>query len=296
MKIFSIKLIILLCVGFIGIAATFSITNSSKKIESKYKSIEKFITENKVEAEIISKGGHQEKCITLNLRNITPDTLYIVLEPGRRLISEDTTLQDILIVKQELMALYPRQQLSINGYGFCCEATMHSPNVKSIFSVGYMAPPTWVKLAKTINENNFPTNAVQSAIWVLSNNHQISSIVDEDPERVQLLKNTVASILGLEIPWYSISYEKDSVRVFSDRPKRVWGKIDYTIKNNSVVNVNVRNKSGKVMTTLVKGASKGPGEYVFDASVNVKDWPKGDYAIFIYEDFSNLNCKKEFKL
>lgn len=264
--------------------------------EVKYISIEKLIVKGYLKSNITGRGGYQENCISFDLSNTTSDTLHVWIEPGRRLISGDSTLQDILLVKESKIELLPNESINLPGYGFCCEATMHSPGPKSVFSIGTMAPAPWVKLAEAINKNNFPPASIQQAVWVFSNNHPLSSVADDNTPATDLLRRTVASIKGIEMPWYSIRYEKDTAMLFSGRPEKVYGTLEYYLKTNAIVTINVRNKNGTLVATLMKAMAHNPGKYLFDVDLPVKNWQKGEYEINIYEDYSNLNLKKKFTL
>jgi hypothetical protein len=285
----------LLFTGIFAIAAHNNSISSPK--DNKFISIAKLLEEKKLSVKIYGTGGYQENCIEFDLKNTDHDTVFIIIEAGRRLISKDTSLQDIFIVKEQKLFLAPNQRLKIPGYGFCCEASMHSPTDSSIFGIGFMAPPDWIKLAQVINRNNFPAEAVQSAVWVISDNNSIASIYYEKMEEIDSLLKTVASIKGVEIPKYNIIYEKDTAMVCSQRPERVKGNIDYVVRSNVMITINVRNKNGRLMKNLVpEGATQGPGTYNYKYDIDVKGWPKGEYEIYIYEDYSRLIKKSKFEI
>lgn len=268
--------------------------NSSKKI--KYISIEEMIKTNKISAKIFSLGGHQENCIEFNVQNLTPDTLFFHLEPGRKLMSEDTTMQDIFVVRRNEIALNPNSKINFLAYGFCCESGNHSPQKDAKFNIGKMATESWIKLANFINENNFPADAIQSAVWVMSNNHEISSIHNEDLEKIKPLTKFVSELKGIETPWYSVTYKKDSALLFSNIPEKVYVKFEYYLNKSSLVTINVRNSAGVIIYTLLENVPKHPGKYNFEIKLNVEYWKKGEYQIFVYEDNSKVNLRKTFRI
>jgi len=51
-----------------------------------------------------------------------------------------------------------------------------------------------------------------------------------------------------------------------------------------------------LMATLVPEETKNPGNHEYKMNLEIKDWPKGDYDICVYEDYSNLNLKKRFTI
>ena len=283
--------------SFVLLAVIFlSMRNNGNSNSEKYISIEKLTQSGLLKTEVKGLGGHQENCIEFSLKNLTNDSLFVLVEPGRRLTADDSVYQDIFIVKKNLIALSPLESKTVSGYGFCCQSNDHSPAKDSKFSLGFMAPKDWIKLATVIDENKFPVGAIQSAVWTVSNNHPLSSIYDENMESISLLRKTVAEIKGIEIPWYSLTFVKDTARLFSGKPERVFGDLDYYINSNSSITINIRDKKGILVKTLVKDDSKGPGKYQYKLNLLVKGWPKGEYTVYVFQDFSNLNLKKTFVL
>jgi hypothetical protein len=262
----------------------------------KYISLEEHIVKQRATVQVKSVGGHTENCVVFEIQNLTADSLFVWLEPGRRLVAKDSVFQDILIVKERNISISPLSKCNINGYGFCCQSSDASPKNNSEFYIGYIASPEWIRLANLINVNNFPAQAIQNAVWVLSNNHSISSIYYEDVKQIKLLRATVAAIKGIEDPWYSIKYENDTAILFSNKPERLFGEINYYLNKNATVTINVRNRNGALMKTLIKDLVKGPGNYDYELDLEVKGWPNGDYQISFYEDNSNLIMMKKFTL
>jgi hypothetical protein len=261
-----------------------------------YLPLDTFLTSKSIEATVRSLGSHQKECVVLDFTNLTSDTILFFLEPGRRLVSKDSTQQDILIVKERQICLPPFASFQMKGYGFCCQSRKASPKINAVFSIGYMAPEPWVRLARLISKNNFSSGAVQHAIWVLSDDHPIGSIFEDGAEDLYPLREMVANIKGIAIPWYAVKYEKDSDRLFSGRPEKITGVFKYYLKNNSIITITIRNKQGQLIRTLVKGSPTGPGHHEYILDLNLKGWPNGVYYVFVHMDHSNLVISKSFVL
>lgn len=259
-------------------------------------SIEKLVKARKLIAKAAGLGGHTGNCIEIDLENPTNETLNVLIEPGRRLVSKDSALQDILLVKKNEIILKPHEKQKVTAYGFCCQSHDGSPEKGAKFSLGRMAPEPWVKLANVISENEFPASSVQSAVWVLSDNHPFSSIHATDLRQIDLLRRTVAKIKGLELTWYTITYVNEDNRVFSGKHHKVSGSLEYFLGNNSKVSVIIKDKDGKPVTILSKEVARSKGSYTFYMDLSVEDWPRGDYDVFIYENGKNINTKKTFSL
>lgn len=283
-------------IGFFLLAIFVSAGINNPAIPPKYVSVEKYVRNGAVQSKITGKGGHQEECIDMEFKNLTPDTLFMLLEPGRVLVAEDSSYQNIFIVKTKKIEVPPLATRSVSAYGFCCESHDMSPREGLKFKIGYMAPPDWQKLATVIDKNNFPPSAVQSAVWVLSNGHELSSVYDSDMASIYELRKALADIKGQEVPWYSIIYKTDTATLFSNVPEKVTGDIDYYLRNNSIITINIRNKNGVVLSTPIRNMPANPGQYTYTLDLNVAGWKKGDYDVLIYTDLSTIHTRKTFKL
>lgn len=60
-----------------------------------FASIEQLVQHGKLHVQIQGIGGHSEECVQFTLSNNTNDSLFGYVEPGRRLISDNTEEQDI---------------------------------------------------------------------------------------------------------------------------------------------------------------------------------------------------------
>ena len=259
-------------------------------------SIQEAIKKNSLGVSIKGLGGHSGYCVEMDIQNQTSDSLKVQLEAGRRFAAEDTSLQDLLVVKDEMIALSAGEKRKVKGYAFCCESTNGGPHAGSIYGIGRMTPTPWVKLAQFINKNNFPIDAVQNAVWVLSNGHPVASITAADLKLVQALRKKVAELSGSTDPWYSLTFENDTAMLFSGRAEKLEGEIDYMAHNSAIITVNVRNKNGQVVKTLLDKKSVGPGQYTTSILIDVKGWPKGEYTLYVYNGDSVIDSKKKFVL
>ena len=269
---------------------------SKTTVEPEFISIEDLATTSQLSVTVTGKGGYKGNCVNFEIKNLTANSLRIWIEPGRRLVSIDSNLQDIFIVKKQLILLASNETKNLSGFGFCCQSSNSSPSKGSEFTLGYMAPKEWVELAEFIDVNDFPNSAVQSAVWSLSNNHQTASITGNTPESVRLLREAVAKIKNEPIPWYYLTYEQDTSQVFSNKPQHLSGTFNYELTSNTVVTIHITNENGKLKKVLTTEMPKQKGKYELMLNQTVKGWNKGKYFVRIYEGNHTLNTKMEFEL
>lgn len=234
--------------------------------------------------------------LNVTLENKTVDSLKVWIEPGRRFIANDSVYQDWFISDERMITIMPLGTVELDLLGFCCQVHDRGPADGAKYTIGYMAPATWIGLATLIHQNDFPRSASQHAVWCLSDNLPASSIYDADEKNVRLLRQLVCKIKGEQMPWYMLSYQKDSTRLFSNIPERLLGTVEYYLRNSAVVTINIRSSIGEVVTVLAKESGLGPGMHKLPVDLNVKGWPKGKYDVMIYIDYATLVSKSTFIL
>ncbi|RLD72082.1 MAG: hypothetical protein DRJ10_18945, partial [Bacteroidetes bacterium] len=132
------KIITITSVLFISVLFAFTYIPENKPVEEKAISIEKAIKEGIVSAEFQGTGTYSGDAINLEIKSLIPVDTIIRIEAGRRLTSDDTTLQDILIVRELELFLAAYETKKLNLFGFCCQAHNGAPKWYSFFKVGVM--------------------------------------------------------------------------------------------------------------------------------------------------------------
>jgi len=265
-------------------ALTFLLADNDKP---KPLSIEKAAKEQIVEVNLTGKGGYQEDCISLTIKSLIKKDTLIYIESGRRLLSEDTTLQDILIIHPRKFLLTAGEEKKMSLYGFCSQANHHSPGLDDSFSVGKMADTALVILANYLNKNPFPAQTMQGAIWAISNDHSLNSIHDDNKanwQNLQKLHALVARLKGknYEMPWYTIRYKEDTARVFSNIPVELTAHINFELWQSSPVALILYTPRGRVLKRLIYDAPYSPGGYEYHFDLNVRKWKKGKYRLSLF--------------
>lgn len=261
----------------------------------KFVSVETAQQKGLLELELHGLGGHQEECIEVKINNLLSDSLFVVFEPGRILKSEDVNEQDIVIVKERRFAIGPLGKIVAKLFGFCAQSKNSSPARGSAFRVGIMGNEALISLARLINKNNFPTPAIQHAIWALTDDNPVSSIHHDKADLIKPMLDLVCKLKGIEVPWYTMIFEEDTAMLFSGRPQMLSASIDYYISNNSRVDLNLRNEEGKIIRKFITGQLHNPDKYTYNLKLNVANWRPGKYYLQLYAD-GNLRLKKVFQL
>lgn len=232
--------------------------------------------------QITGTGGYQEECVQIHVENNLDKTIWLKIEAGRRLDSEDSTMQDILVVQSKKFKLNPFEKLATSVRGFCCQASLHAPAKASKFKIGSLASAPLIQLSKYINNHTLPTHAIQEAIWVISDGHDISSIDNsENNSAITDLQRLVSKIMGIPIPWYTTCYKPGDHQVSSNQRQKITATVDYQTNENGQVIIQIISERGEIMEEQSHFSQKGIYHYNF--IWEVENIPAGKYYLKIFD-------------
>lgn len=200
-------------------------------------SLEQAIANNLVNYKITSNGGHEGNCLNMDIENISLHHLNIQLESGRNFLSNDTTKQDILIVKEEIFVLNKGEKDKRDLFGFCSQSHKGSPSINESYSIGEIKDKKTIQLTQYLSKNNYPLNAMQSAIWVLTNNRRVEGIFHQNRDSIQSLMDYVSGLTYQFTPWYSIKYKEDDNNLVSNEAQQIYGMFEGRLQKNTKVKV-----------------------------------------------------------
>jgi len=178
---------------------------------------------------------------------------------------------------------------------FCYEATKSSANKNSLFEIGILAPVAWLILTNIIDKFNFPHSAIQNAIWVLSNNHDIRSIPAFNTPETDQLRHTIASILDIELPWYSFTYATDSSDLFSGKKTHLFAEVPFTIPYQAMISTQIVDRNGNTIYDAYVASFKA-GDNTLRINIPIENWPEDENYLFITEDLHTTNKKLKLTL
>jgi len=258
------------------------------------------LDKNYVKTEVSGIGGHSGYCVQLTATNQSSIDTTFWIEAGRRLESEDTTIQDILLVKEIPLFVRAGETKTIPVYGFCCQATNGGPKVGELFRPGKMADEKLVAIAQFLNKNKYDESVCQSAVWIVSNGHSLASITADSPEKrkeIKPLQTFLAKLTGQseKHSWYSLAYTPDTTRLFSGHADSLWGDYEFEVWNNCLVRLIINDEKNNVVRRLMVDKPYNPGKYTYEMKLNVGNWPKGKYYVRLYMD-NQRKVEREFEL
>ena len=274
----------------------------SLKNDYKPLTIKEALKRNLISYNIKGLGGHQGECVDITIKNTSNIDTTFYFESGRKLISKDASIQDILIIKPFEFMLASGGEINFKGFGFCCQAHNSSPNENSEFEIGNLKNIKLTALANYLHTNKYKEGQMQDAIWVVSDSNPISSIFvpidDAKAERKMMdLKLYVAKLMDISTKnlWYSLEYKTDTNQLFTGDASILKGKFDFRISHYSQGFIAVFNSRNELITYISKNQSFSSRMYTYPIHLDVGNWKKGKYYLRVYSN-NKLKVEKEFEL
>jgi len=259
----------------------------------KFISIQNAIENNLVSLQMQSLGGHSENCVQCITKNNTNDSIFIEFEAGRVLDNTNAAEQDILVTHALKLRIAAHKTKDTVAYGFCCQSGNSGPSYKQKYIVGNMADSASVVLANFLNTHITSASKAQNAVWVLSNNHTVSSIAEASDTAATKLIALCCKLKHVQVPpWHHQIFMQVPGKVFSGIINNIIAEINYNKRTNNELQAFVCDSTGKIIKTLATQNFAANGNIKFRFDIQVVNWKKGTYTIKIFENKETALEKK----
>lgn len=278
--------------------AAFVVLTASKPATALVKKMtfKKAIEANLVSAKALSRGGHQGFCMDLTLRNLSPDSLEVTVEPGLKLNSEKDDLQDILVTREAIFVMAKGREQKQSVYGFCCQAHNRSPIDGAKYNLKSKPDDNLQKLAVYLSKSKFDDQVVQQSIWAISDSNQTAGIGGGGCIDTNLfkLRTLVSRLKGEPVPDYLLVQKV--VQLANGRMYTVnialKGTLAFQNPNYQYCYLKVFDANNQQVSVEIGQwlSSTASGQYNFD--VPAQQLAKGEYTLKLVGDNRVLGEKK----
>jgi hypothetical protein len=204
----------------------------------------------------IGGGMHNGKCIRLTAVNAGSRQLDILVETGRRLTAGDSTVQDMVITQQLAFTIPAGAQQDHLLYAMCTQMHDGSPDGSDAFALGLLAEPDLRGMAQLVERYNAQDQTGQDAIWVITDDLELTAIDGENSEMVSEMRKYAAEVTGK-------SLEAEPATPAYSAPQVYSGAIEfgYRVVTDSKVSLVVFDPEGNEFKTLFSEKAHRPGVY-----------------------------------
>lgn len=237
-----------------------------------------------IDVQALGNGTHEGESVEVSVTSLSTSAISSSIPVGWVFISERPEVQDLLVVREEVFVLSPSATKTIMCRAFCCESSGSPPMESERYRAGRLADPSLVQVALACAARDYDDHAIQHAIWVVSDGHDIAGMGAMDSTLNDTLRNALSEINGQPVPRYSLHYAESDGAVCSRRLDRITRQLPLNLPNGATLTVVAITQDSKVREVLFDHVSLEPGRHMIELDVNVRDWPAGRYALRAHLD------------
>lgn len=258
-------------------------------------SLQKAFDKKYITAKAVCKGGLE---LDYSVSNLLKDSLLIFIPAGWRFNSNagKNDFQDILVTREEILVLSPKQTKKFDIKGYCCEATKSGPQKGVPYTLGKMADSSLVLLARYLNTHKVDSNTEQYSVWAISDGKETANITSNNDSIAALLRTFVATVKGEPLPWYTLLKRAriSTSGEVSDHPVRFKANINYQLAETCYSYCYIIDDKGQKVSEIF-GKWLLPQNTDYNANFNVAGLKKGEYKL-VLEGKNTLLFEKTFKI
>lgn len=208
-----------------------------------------------------ASSPHYAEPIKLSVKNLKNAPFILNIPNGQRFLSQDSAVQDMIVVKSEQLALAPGYEKSIVLNAMCTQHQNSGPKENEIYKLGPMAESQLLQVSKKIQEIEAYNTIGQYAVWAISNDFGIDQIAGFNEAEAGEMQQFVAKITGKKIP------EKDTTDYLTNynRPtlikRTIGGKFEYGLLKTSAVTIGLFNEQNIIVRELLNNPSAARGDH-----------------------------------
>lgn len=222
-------------------------------------------------------SDHHGPCITFILQNKSSQHLQLFIENGRFLSPLDSSTQRMVVTKSEMIVMSPGQTINKNIFAMCSQANNGSPDEGENFVLGMIADNEIRQMSQEIEKRNAQNSTGQDAMWVVTDDHDISSITGEDVSLVNSLRQTASQITGKPMELYVPEQTTPSKPL-----KSVRGTFDFTLPRAGTVTLSLYDAENRNLMDFIRDKQYGAGQHAYSYYSSSSSFEPGFYYIKLF--------------
>lgn len=224
-------------------------------------------------------------CIQLEIENLTGNNIKVFLDAGRFLQPEDTSVQRMMVTKDQMITLIKKSKKKTRAYAMCSQLLRHAPGTSTKFSLGKKADGKLLELAQLLSKNNYQSGAAQSAVWALTDNDDVYNITSDNPAETKALRTFIKAAKGIkDEPAVNknsaFNLKQDASGTFMKYNKgKVNGSFEFELKADTPLSLTLFNDKGDVARKCMQDYTFHEGTNTVTYEFSYFNTPAGNYHL-----------------
>lgn len=247
-------------------------------------SLEAALSKSLLKAEVTKHPSEDEtrhRNLRVSLRNLTNAPINIIIPTGFIFTSADSSVQDFINLDDKVFEIAAAKSKVTFVTGRCIRANRLSPKDGALYIPNQLAAGHLLALTQWAAQHKAAyTDAMQSALWAITDNHDLSGI-----NHLEMAK-LVAEKLKKPLPDYFTRYRFREIggvtAAQSLEPLEIHGQFTYTLANEQVVILDLIDEhgvsafAGKIGEQQIK---QSEGTHRFKFNMKLRGIGRGTYYV-----------------
>lgn len=242
------------------------------------------INSNQITASFVSNGQYNGKSVDLNIKNNTSGSLKIKIPSGTLFHPENDDEQTLIQLEDDFIVLKPHGAYEGVSVAYCTESNDRCPSTGNSMKITANKNPNFSKLSKYLIGKDIETSTYQSAVWAISDGHNVSNIEAIDPATKEFRKY-IATITGQDDTWFSSPQhiQIDEEGNFRRETVVITGQLEFNCEKNAQVRQDIYKENGESVLISDKYMTARYGKVTYKFTMRVRGWEKGKYFIKLHD-------------
>jgi hypothetical protein len=242
-----------------------------------------------VRVEAISKGGYNGQCLHLDVQNLSRETLRVEVDPGLIYRPLSSEYQHLVALGGEGVVLSPQSCGQLDLRTFCGKSEAHSPTAGHTYRFWKQGDAVLQQTLNYLQAHNLEGTLGQSAVWVLTSGHSLSSVWDGRAASTSMTLVTVmARLLHRPIPKFFTQHKINTSGTgpcFVREPERIVVPLRWDERRATrPVHAAILRPDGSVYRHLGNGEVITPANHSLNVIFEPQRDPEGEYIVRLYDD------------
>ena len=251
------------------------------------------------EVSVEANGAYSGNSIVLRIISDHRKNIEVFIPAGTVFFTSDEHDQILIIVEDELLAVTKKKTRRKTLDGFCTEASDGIPGDEMAMDFMPTKREKLQQLATFINtQKGLDEHVIQEAVWCVSDNHPVSYIYSDEPEKSMALTKFVAELTGQEEPWHFVKRRHTaSGGYIRSAPLFVSGRVEFATTQPTTLKSKIIDADGNLVVdnpesnTIPKTRSAR-----LNFKLTVAGWESGTYYVVYYDQDEKVLLKKAFEI
>lgn len=230
-----------------------------------------------------SFSSHFGRCMQVTLVSNKRAPLIVRISPGQRLMPQADFTQEMIVTEEQILTLYPGDTQQVALFAMCGERADGSPGEGEDFLIGEIARQDIRDMAAFIYKKNYQHSTGQEAMWVVTDDSDLSNITDPNTFVANDLRQKAAILTGQPFVPYIPTAEQNGLSSIS-------GQFHYRVRQQGFGTLQLYDPNGDMVHMIFERMPLKPGTYTFKFNAERISLQTGTYKLKL---FINGHLRKE---